>query len=121
MLNHRSTIAVGQENRSISSETITRARTMIMKGKSTDSVNFDRVEDYQRYRTDFSSESDGSVCQCRRSGSFGKNCECQLPVGKTIEETLEWPLVMRKENSEKVQIYGDVIQECYVSVRERDR
>jgi hypothetical protein len=58
-----------------------------------------------------SNGTDGSICQCSHRGSFGKNCEYQLPVGQTFEETLEWQLMMRNENQEKVQIYGDVV--CY--------
>ena len=51
------------------------------------------------------------ICQCLHRGSFGKNCEYRLPVGDTFEETLQWQLIVRKENPWKVQIYGDVL--CY--------
>jgi hypothetical protein len=56
-----------------------------------------------------SSEQDGSICQCLQPGSFGKNCEYQLPRGQTFEETLKWQFDIRDENQEKVQIYGDVV------------
>ena len=41
--------------------------------------------------------------------AFGKNCEYQLPTGETLEETSQWPLVIREKNPEKIQIYGDVV------------
>jgi hypothetical protein len=70
----------------------------------------ERVEQYSRYMR-VAGEPDGIICQCLQPGSFGKNCEYQLPVGETVEETLEWQLIMRKNNSEEVQMYGDVV--CY--------
>ena len=70
----------------------------------------EQVEQYSRYLTD-PSEPNGYLCQCLQRGSFGKNCEYQLPVGQTFEETLDWQLTMRENNSEAVQIYGDVV--CY--------
>ena len=76
--------------------------------------SLERVEDYLRYRKD-SSQLDGWICQCLHRGSFGKNCEYRLPVGDTFEETLQWQLIMRKENPWKVQIYGDVL--CYETLR----
>ena len=70
----------------------------------------ERVEQYSRYLRD-AGAPDGSLCQCLQPGSFGKNCEYQLPLGETFEETLQWQLIMRKENPSKVQMYGDVV--CY--------
>ena len=70
----------------------------------------ERIEQYARYLTD-SNESDGYLCQCLHAGSFGKSCEYRLPVGQTFEETVEWQFIMRAENSQSVQIYGDVV--CY--------
>ena len=70
----------------------------------------ERVEQYSLFLRD-PNEKDGYLCGCLRSGSFGKNCEYQLPVGETFEETLQWQLIMRKNNSEEVQMYGDVV--CY--------
>ena len=75
----------------------------------------ERVEDYQRYLRNSSSQSDGSLCECLHRGSFGKNCEYQLPVGQTFEETVQWQLVMRKEYPHKVNIYGDVV--CYETLQ----
>ena len=74
----------------------------------------ERVEGYSRYRRD-SSQSDGDLCECLHLGSFGKNCEYQLPVGKTFDETLDWQLMMREKNPQEVQIYGDVV--CYETLQ----
>ena len=74
----------------------------------------ERVEDYSRYWRD-SSSSDGLICECLRPGSFGKNCEYRLPVGKTFEETLDWQLMMRKDNPWEVQAYGDIV--CYQTLQ----
>ena len=81
--------------------------TILLQWKS----SLERLEDYLRYREDSSSQFDGSICECHQRGIFGKNCESQLPVGETFEETLRWQLLMREKNPEKVQIYGDVV--CY--------
>ncbi|CAF1179138.1 unnamed protein product [Didymodactylos carnosus] len=70
--------------------------------------SLERVEDYSRYLRD-SSQSDGFLCECFHQGSFGKNCEYRLPIGESVEETLEWQLIMRMKNPRKVQIHGDVI------------
>ena len=75
----------------------------------------DQAEEYAHYLRDPSSQPDRSLCQCLERGAFGKNCEYHLPVGETLEETLQWQLVKRKENPEKVQIYGDVI--CYETLK----
>ena len=85
--------------------------TILHQWKST----LERVEDYQRYTRDSSSQFDGWICQCHHLGAFGKNCEYQLPVGQTLEEILQWQLLKRKENTEKVQIYGDVI--CHETMK----
>ena len=71
----------------------------------------ERLEEYSFYLRDSSSQSDESLCECLPRGSFGKNCEYQLPRGETFEETLQWQLVMRSAYRQKVDIYGDVI--CY--------
>ena len=76
--------------------------------------SLERVEDYSRYWKD-SSPSDGLICECLRPGSFGKNCEYRLPVGKTFEETLNWQLIMRKDNPWEVQAYGDIV--CYQTLQ----
>ena len=76
--------------------------------------SLERVEDYARYWRD-SSQPDGSLCECFLPGSFGKSCEYRLPIGETVEETLEWQLIMRQENLGNVQIYGDVI--CYETLQ----
>ena len=70
----------------------------------------ERVEEYSLFSRD-PLKTDGSLCQCLQPTSFGKNCEYQLPAGETLEETLEWQLIMRIENPQKVHVYGDVI--CY--------
>jgi hypothetical protein len=80
--------------------------TVLHRWKST----LERVEQYSLFLRD-PNEKHGSICQCLQPGSFGKNCEYQLPVGETFEETLDWQLIMRKENSQEVQMYGDVV--CY--------
>ena len=74
----------------------------------------ERVERYERYLTD-PNQSDQSICQCLRSGSFGKNCEYRLPLGTTFEETLRWQLAMREKNPQNVQIYGDIV--CYETLK----
>ena len=72
------------------------------------------VEQYSLFLKD-PREQDGSLCQCLHPGSFGKNCEYQLPVGKTFEEALQWQLNMRKANPQEVQIYGDIV--CHETLR----
>ena len=72
--------------------------------------SIERVELYSLFFNN-GNEKDGFICQCLRPASFGKNCEYQLPVGETLEETLEWQVNMRKENWQEVQVHGDVI--CY--------
>ncbi|UJR07018.1 hypothetical protein I4U23_011306 [Adineta vaga] len=68
----------------------------------------EKVEDYMNYIT---SESDNYVCECTNSQTFGRHCEYMLPIGTTFEETLEWELKERKEDPNKMQIYGDIL--CY--------
>ena len=70
----------------------------------------EQLEQYSLFLND-PNGTDGWICRCSHRESFGKHCEYRLPVGKTFEETLEWQLIMRNENQEKVQIYGDVV--CY--------
>ena len=79
---------------------------LVQQWKST----FEQLEQYSLFLQDPNGK-DESICQCFHRGSFGKNCEYQLPVGQTFEETLEWQFTTRKNNSQKVQIYGDVL--CY--------
>ena len=64
---------------------------------------FEQLEEYSPFLKDLN-EKDGLICQCHQRGSFGKNCEYQLPVGQTFVDTLEWRLIMGNENQEKVQI-----------------
>ena len=71
--------------------------------------SIEKVEQYSRYMRN-SNESDGYVCECRDSQTFGKNCEYRLPIGKTFAETLNAQNLLRKENQQKVQLYGDVIR-----------
>ena len=52
------------------------------------SIILEQVEEYSRYLTD-SSESDGDLCECLRSSSFGKNCEYRLPYGETFDKTTQ--------------------------------
>jgi hypothetical protein len=68
------------------------------------------IEEYSLYLTDLRL-SDGHLCRCLHLGLFGNNCEYQLPVGQTFEETLKWQLTEREKNEQEVQIYGDVV--CY--------
>ena len=70
----------------------------------------EQLEQYSLFLKDLDGK-DGSICQCLERGSFGMNCEYQLPVGQTFEEALTWQLIMRQNHSEKVQMYGDVV--CY--------
>ena len=86
------------------------ANTILHQWRST----LERAERYARYLTD-SNQADQSICQCLKRGSFGKNCEYQLPVGQTFEETLEWQLDMRRSDSQNVQIYGDIV--CYDTLK----
>ena len=86
------------------------ASTLIQRWRST----LEQLEEYSLFLKD-PSEQDGLLCQCLQPGSFGKNCEYQLPVGQTFEETREWQLKMRKKNSQKMHIYGDVV--CYETLK----
>ena len=58
--------------------------TLVQQWRST----FERIEEYSLFLKD-PTEQDGSICQCLHQGSFGKNCEYQLPVGHTMEQTLQ--------------------------------
>ena len=75
--------------------------------------SIEQVERYSRYLRN-SSESDGYLCECTRPSSFGKNCEYRLPMGATLQETLHWQLVRKKNDSWSVQVHDDII--CYESV-----
>jgi hypothetical protein len=75
--------------------------------------SIERVEQYSRFPR-AERGRDGYLCQCVNASSFGKNCEYRLPMGNTFDQTLEWQLEMRIDNSEKVQEYGDVV--CYERV-----
>ena len=81
-------------------------RTILHQWKST----LERVEQYSLFLKDLD-KRDGSICECRHPGAFGKNCEYQLTVGETFEETLDWQRTMREKNPREVQKYGDVV--CY--------
>ena len=73
-------------------------------------TTIEQLEEYSLFWKD-PSLSDGYLCQCLKMGAFGINCEYQLPIGKTFEETLQWQLAMRAKSPEEVQMYGDVV--CY--------
>ena len=72
--------------------------------------SLERVEQYSLFLKD-TGEADGYLCQCLHRSAFGKNCEYRLPVGETFEGTLDWQLLMRRENPQEMQLYRDVI--CY--------
>ena len=72
--------------------------------------SLERVEQYSRYVRN-ASEPDGYLCQCLDLSSFGKNCEYRLPVGETLEQSLNWQLIMRNNNPMEVQMHGNVV--CY--------
>ncbi|CAF1372877.1 unnamed protein product, partial [Rotaria sordida] len=55
--------------------------------------------------------TDGYLCQCIQASSFGKNCEYQLPIGNTVEQTLDWYAYVKNKNPEEVHIHGDIV--CY--------
>jgi hypothetical protein len=72
----------------------------------------DRVERYSRYVTyPHSYQSDGYLCACFDSQSFGKNCEYRLPFGTTTLHTLEWQLKIKSQDKSEVQKHSDII--CY--------
>ena len=73
-------------------------------------TNLQQLEEYSLYLRDLRL-SDGHLCRCVRLGTFGMACEYQLPVGKTLEETLQWQLIMRNVDQESVQVHGDIV--CY--------
>ena len=77
--------------------------------------SIERVEQYSRYLIHSTANGDdGYICQCIDSASFGKNCEYQLPVGNTFQETLDWRLITRQENPNQVQIHGDIV--CHTTL-----
>ena len=69
-----------------------------------------RLEEYSLYLRDLRL-SDGHLCRCVHLGAFAMACEYQLPVGKKLEETLQWQLIMRNLDQESVQVHGDIV--CY--------
>ena len=73
-------------------------------------TTLERVEEYALYLKD-RRLADGHLCRCLYLGAFGKNCEYQLPVGQTFEETLKWQLIAREKNPMKVQAYANIV--CY--------
>ena len=76
--------------------------------------SIERVEKYSRYLTHPTTNNDGHICQCIDPASFGKNCEYQLPVGDTFQETLDWRLITRLRSPNQVQIHGDIV--CYTTL-----
>ena len=71
----------------------------------------ERAEQYSRYLTHPIVIHDGYLCQCNELSSFGKNCEYHLPFGDTFQQTLDWQLSIRNNNTNQVQIHGDIV--CY--------
>ena len=84
----------------------TKISTILHEWKS----GIERVEEYSRYLRNVSA-TDGPLCQCTTTSSFGKNCEYRLPFGHTFEQTFGWRLTMKQENPVQVQIHGDIV--CY--------
>ncbi|CAF1622912.1 unnamed protein product, partial [Adineta ricciae] len=77
--------------------------------------SIERVEQYSHYRKDSSKDNyDRYICECIRLGTFGKNCEYQLPVGTTIAQAFQWHLEMKRRNPQQVQEFGDIV--CYKDV-----
>ena len=77
-------------------------------------ATLEQVEEYSLYLRDLRF-ADGHLCRCLQVGTFGMNCEYQLPVGKIFEETLRWQLIMTKENQWAVNVYGDIL--CYETLQ----
>ena len=59
-------------------------------------------------------QPDQELCQCEGDGVFGKDCEYQLPVGATLEQTLDWQVQMREANEWQVQMHGNIT--CYKGI-----
>ncbi|CAF4029492.1 unnamed protein product [Rotaria sp. Silwood1] len=76
--------------------------------------SLERVEQYLHYLRN-SSEPDAYLCECLHPSTFGKNCEYQLPIGKSFPETLDRQMNIRNKNRWKLQIYGDVV--CYETLK----
>ena len=74
--------------------------------------SIERAEQYSRYGR-VSRGFNGSLCQCTDPESFGKSCEYRLPVGTTVDETIDWQLKLKVSNSSRSQMYGDIT--CYVT------
>ncbi|CAF1561449.1 unnamed protein product [Adineta ricciae] len=76
--------------------------------------SLERVEQYLHYLEN-SSEPDAYLCECYSSSTFGKNCEYELPIGKSFPEALDRQLEIRNRNRLRMQMYGDII--CYETLR----
>ena len=76
--------------------------------------SLERVEQYLRYLRD-PDQHDGYLCQCVHPQSFGKNCEYRLPVGSTLDQTLQWQIKMKSTYGISMQEYGSII--CYNTYR----
>ena len=82
-----------------------------IRSKNISLNTLEQLEQYSIFLKEPNEQKDGWICQCLQRGSFGKNCEYQLPVEETFEETLQWQLIMRENNPQDVQVYGNVV--CY--------
>ncbi|CAF1107903.1 unnamed protein product [Rotaria sordida] len=76
----------------------------------------EQVEKYSRYLRDPPHHhSDGYLCQCTHPQAFGKNCEYQLPIGTTFDETLRWQFEKKPPTPWDVQRYGNIT--CYETLK----
>ena len=76
----------------------------------------EKVEEYMRYKkVKQQNVPDGGnehyLCECTHPQSFGKHCEYLLPMGTTLNDTLDWQLEMRRRDPWQMQIHGDIV--CY--------
>jgi hypothetical protein len=79
--------------------------------------SIEKEDEYSHYRRQPTKSVDKSkhyLCECHHPQSFGKYCEYLLPIGTNFEETLNWEVMMREENEDKMQMYGDII--CYTAL-----
>ena len=72
--------------------------------------SLEQVEAFGRYLRD-RNESDGDLCQCQREYGFGKFCEYQLPIKGTLEDILNWQVMMRNVDQWEIQRLGHIT--CY--------
>ena len=76
----------------------------------------EKVEEYMRYKKVKQQNvlfggNESYLCECAHPQSFGKHCEYLLPVGTTLNDTLNWQLEMRRKDPWQMQIHGDIV--CY--------